>query len=134
MTQIGKIKTIENGQAIVRVVRKGACGDNCSMCGACKVDPIEVTAQCEIEALSGDLVEIASAGNVIVGGLICLFILPIILPILAYVAFENWLGNVAAWIAAGIVLLICFILIFLLSRNSSYLKKAQPKVIRVVKE
>lgn len=134
MTQIGKVKTIKNKKAIISVVRKGACGDNCGMCGACRGNVLEVEAWCDLEVASGSLVEISSAGNVIVCGMICLFILPIILPLMAYIIVDGWFGNVAAWIASGVVLLLCLVLIYFLSKSQSYLKKAQPKVIRVVRE
>ena len=134
MTQIGKVKTIKNKKAIISVVRKGACGDNCGMCGACQGDALEIVAWCDLEVNPGSFVEISSEGNVIVLGMVCLFILPIILPLLSFIVVDGWLGNIAAYIVAGIVLLLCLTLIYLLSKSQSYLKKAQPKVIRVVRE
>lgn len=134
MTQNGRITKAENGIAIVSVVRRGACGDHCSMCGACKVEPLEIEAICDIDVSVGDLVEISSNSSLIVGGMICLFILPILLPLLLYVVVSNWLTNVIALIVAGTALVGCILLIWQLSHNSVYLKKVRPRVERVIRE
>ncbi len=133
MTQVGVVKKISNDCAVVSVIRKGACGENCSMCGACNTEPIEVSARCYITVSVGDMVVISSANNVILFAMFCLFIFPILLPILAYVMFFNLLGVIAGWVAAGVISLICVAFIYFLSRNSDFLSKAQPTVKSVVR-
>lgn len=132
MTQIGVVKKITDTDVIVSVVRKGACGDNCSMCGACQVEPLEVSACCDIKVMVGDTVEIYSPGGTVIFGMVSLFILPILLPLLAYVTFFAILGTFAAWTATCITLLLCVTLIYLLSRNSAFLKRSKPIVCRVL--
>lgn len=133
MTQIGVVKKITDTDVIVSVARKGACGDNCSMCGACQVEPLEVSVRCDIDVLVGDTVEIFSPDGAILFGMISLFILPILLPLLAYITVYNFLGTLAAWVAAGVTLLLCVVLIYILSRHSVFLKRTKPYVCRVLR-
>ncbi len=132
MTQVGVVKKVADGKALVSVIRKGACGENCSMCGACKADPIEVNARCEIAVLAGDLVEISSPDHAIIFAMICLFIFPVFLPIVAFVLFSDWLGAIAGWVSAGLILGLCIALICFLSKNRAFLKAVQPTVKRIV--
>lgn len=134
MTQSGRVKKVEDGMAVVSVVRKGACGDHCSMCGACEAEPLEIEAICDIDVSCGDLVEISSNSSSIVCGMVCLFVLPILLPLLFYITVSNWFGDVIGWIVAGVALIGCFLLIGQLSLSSVYLKKTRPRVERVIGE
>lgn len=133
MTQIGVVKKVLNDCVVVSVTRKGACGENCSMCGACKVEPIEVNAQCSIMVSEGDMVEISSANKVILFAMFCLFIFPVIMPILAYVIFFDLFGTIAGWVAAGVILSACISFIYFLSRNSAFISKARPTVKSIVR-
>ena len=133
MTQIGVVKKVSDDYAVVSVVRKGACGDNCSMCGACNTEPIEVNARCNITVSAGDLVEISSADNVILFAMFSLFISPILFPILAFVIFFDLFGVVAGWLASGIMLLMSVAFVYFLSRNSAFLSKVKPTVKSVVR-
>ncbi|MBQ6946433.1 MAG: SoxR reducing system RseC family protein [Clostridia bacterium] len=129
MTQIGVVKTILKHSVVVRVVRKGACGDNCSMCGMCAAQPIDVEASCDLSVVVGDRVRIQSSDQIMVGGMVCVFLLPILLPLLTFVLLQWALGWISAGVGAGVVLSFCIWLIARLNKNETYLKAARPRVI-----
>ena len=134
MTQIGIVKSVSEQEVLVRVNRKNACGDNCSMCGACGGKWIDVSARCDLEVAVGEKVCIQSPGGPVIGGMICLFILPVLLPLLAYVFMTAVFGNVVGILFASVVLLLCVLLIPRLGKSEKYLDAVQAKVIYKVKE
>ena len=134
MTQIGMVKSVSEREVLVRVIRKSACGDHCSMCGACGGQWIDVSARCALEVAVGEKVCIQSSGGPVIGGMICLFILPVLLPILAYIFIAGVFGNVVGIVFAVVVLLLCGALILRLSKSKKYLHAVQAKVIYKVEE
>lgn len=134
MTQIGIVQQIEDRMATVRVIRKGACGDNCSMCGACGTGHVDVKAACDLRVSVGDRVRLESSDAAVIGGLICIFILPVLLPIVIYVLFSSMINATAGWIAAAIVFGMSVSSIILLNKNQGYLLKVQPRVVAILEE
>lgn len=134
MTQIGKIKAVTKQGVTVSVIRKGACGDNCSMCGSCNAQTVDVVANCELDVRVGDAVELSSSDTAVIGGMFCLFILPILLPLSAYLLLSTMLGSVMGWVGAGVALVVCLLLIRALSKSTAYLEKSRPSIIRIVRQ
>ena len=134
MTQVGIVKEIRKQTVVISVVRKGACGDHCSMCGMCGASSIEVEADCSISVLPGDRVEICSEDRPVLLGLLCVFILPILLPLLSYVIFSSLLGTVGGVLSAAAVLLFCLYLIYRLNKSQKYLRASRCRVNRKVDE
>ncbi len=132
MTQTGVIKSISGQTAVVRVVRKGACGDGCSMCGLCSAETIDVQAKCLLAVSVGDRVRIQSSDRATLGGLICVFLLPVLMPLVFYLLAAWLFGTVIGMVAAGITLALCVALIRYLNRNKEFLNAAQACVISKV--
>lgn len=131
MTSIGKVIGLEKDKAIISVIRKGSCGDNCAMCNGCSNKQVEVKAFCDIEIKIGDMVEIESDSGLVYLGLFLLFIIPVVFPLCAYLFFLN-ISFLAAVITATIALLISLSVVFYLSRYKPFLKKITPKVKNVI--
>ena len=132
MTQIGVIRQRQGNKATVRVVRKGACGDHCSMCGACNVGFIDVQAVCDMDVEVGDRVRLESSNSAVIGGMLCLFVMPKFLPILFYLIFSAWLGTMVGCIASITIFLACVLWVVMLNKNKDYLSSAQPRVVAKV--
>lgn len=129
MTQTGVVKSISGQTAVVRVVRKGACGDGCSMCGLCNAETIDVQVKCRLSVNVGDRVKIQSSDRVMLWGLTCVFLLPILLPLVLYLLFASLFGIKSGVVAAGLALALCILLIRHLNRNKEFLNAAQACVI-----
>lgn len=131
MTAFGKIKEISGTKALVSVVREGACGGNCASCSGCENRTVDVTAYCDIPVEIGELVEIASRSGYIYFGMIVVFLLPVIFPLLGYFMLSG-ISVTAACIAAVILFVLSLIIIFCLSKSKQYAAKTMPYVLRVV--
>ena len=113
------------------VVREGACGGNCALCSGCENRTVDVTAYCDIPVCVGELVEIASSSGYIYFGMIIVFLLPVVFPILGYFMFSG-ISVTAAYIAAVTLFAAALIIVFCMSRSEKYVKKSMPRVLRVV--
>ncbi len=129
MKQIGKICWVKDGMAKIRVVRKGACGEHCSMCGACGGEIVEINAKCDIEVVAGDMVEIASDSSAVIFGMLSIFVLPVLLPLVTYLLLMERIGVFASLIAGGVMLALCVLFICYLTKSKRYLAAAQASVI-----
>lgn len=131
MTALGKIKQINGTEALVSVVREGACGGNCASCSGCENRTVDVTVRCDIPVCVGELVEIASRSEYIYLGMIIVFLLPVVFPLLGYLIFSG-ISVTAAYIAAVTLFAAALIIVFGLSKSERYIKKSMPRVLRVV--
>ena len=131
MTAFGKIKQINGTKVIVSVVREGACGGNCGSCSGCENRTVDVAAYCDISVSVGELVELASRSGYIYLGMIIVFLLPVVFPLLGYFIFSG-ISVTAAYIAAVTLFAAALIIIFCLSKSKRYVSKSMPRVLRVV--
>ncbi|MBQ7095464.1 MAG: SoxR reducing system RseC family protein [Clostridia bacterium] len=113
----GKVIRTGEGLAIVQIIRKGACGDHCSNCNGCNAERLEIEADCALRVESGDWVLISSKKHPIILGMFVVFILPCILPMIAFLLAN---GSGLEGYFAAVALAIAFFLIFLLNKSAWY--------------
>lgn len=133
MNQIGKVAEITTDGVVVTVARKGACGDNCAMCGSCRVENVRVDAICTLDVKVGDTVELSSSTWAVILGLLCLFVLPIFLPLTGYIIFSAWVSSACGWIVAAVGLAVSIVIIWRLSHSKKYLSMTRASVARVIR-
>ncbi len=129
MTQNGQIVAIKQDHVVVRVVRKGACGDNCSMCGACHNQAIEIKADCDIAVKVGETVCIRSESTAILFGLFSVFILPIALPLVCYFLMQSFTSVFWSGFGAAVMFLLCIGILLLLNKSRRFSAKTKAKVV-----
>ncbi len=125
----GKIIRIGEGIATVRIIRKGACGDQCSHCSGCNAEHMDVEADCAFEVEEGDWVLVSSKKYPVIFGMFVLFILPCILPIIAYFlaigsGYEHYFA--AAALGISVLGILC------LNKSVWFRNAARPQVINVI--
>ena len=77
MTNKAIVEKIENNFVLVSTLRKGACGDNCSMCGSCNAQKVYTKAFCDIDVKIGDTVNIESNTLSVIIAMLVVFVLPL---------------------------------------------------------
>lgn len=127
----GKIVAVNGSTVDVMVIRNGACGENCANCSACANNEMIVKADCNFDVSLGCFVEIKSNSAYVFGGMLLIFILPIILPLAVYLLFCG-LGTVISVTTASVAFILSLICVYVFSKNEIYLKKVSPKVIKVL--
>ncbi len=87
MIQTATIKAIlHNGNAIVQVIRQGACAHNCESCSGCGQEgqKIEIEVRNAIGAQVGDRVELESRNRTMLGAAALVYLIAPILFFLCY--------------------------------------------------
>lgn len=126
-----KVLQVNGPSVTVEVLRQSACTGECKDCSGCSVKSMQITAFCDLPVQPGDRVLVSSQKEAVLFGMFIVFILPLILPVAAYLlAAKSGFGILFAAIAVIVALL----LIWILSKSKWYLKKSQPRVVRVIKE
>lgn len=120
----------KNGfEAIVEIQRVNACTGNCKDCAGCETKKMQVAVYTDLAVVSGDRVRIFSEEKPVLFGLFVVFIVPLILPVLAYLlTVKSGLGGCFA--VGGLAL--SLVLIWRLNRSRWYFKKTQPRIIEVI--
>lgn len=131
MTTIGRVKQIRGNEAVVSVVRTGACGGDCGSCGGCEGRTVDVRAFCDIDVQVGTVVELSSRSGYIYLGMIIVFLLPVLLPLLGYFIFAG-INITAAYTAAVTLFVLSVIVILRLSKSKKFLKNSAPSVTRAM--
>ena len=131
MTVLGKVKEINGREVTVSVVRNGACGGNCKSCGGCSERTVDAKAFCDINVQPGDVVELSSHSSYVYLGMVSVFLMPVIFPVLGYIFFAK-IGITAACAAAVILFVLSVIIIWRISKSEKYLQNVTPSVVRVV--
>ena len=90
---------------------------------------MDTVAYAPIEVSEGDRVILESDSKSILLGMFIVFILPLVLPVAAYMLLS---GGTWGILAAAIGLVLAILLIALLSKSSWYIKKTQPRITRVI--
>lgn len=125
---VGKVMRIDGETAVVRIVRQSACSGNCSECSGCANRSMDTVARMQLKVDVGDRVVLESDTTSILLGMFVVFILPLILPITAYILAAKI--GFGLWAAAfGLVLSI--LVIWMLSRSNWYIKRTQPCITRI---
>ncbi len=133
MTQTAKV--ITGGEnAVVEISRKSAC-EMCheggsSACAACRIftssRKASARAKNGVGAEAGDIVEVESRETTILGFAALVFLLPVALPLIAYILFKA--NMTAAIIIAASIFLVTSIAVYLVSKL--YEKKAPVLTIK----
>ena len=133
MTSVAIVEKIENGKITVSSIRKGACGDNCAMCGSCNAERLLTEVHSDILVDIGDTVRIKSDTRYVLSALISLFILPICAPIVTYIiTFE--FNSLFSYILTTCIFLITVVFVFFLSKSKRFLNKITPRITDIIKK
>lgn len=131
MTETGVVKNIIGNAAVVAVVRKSSCGENCKGCsGGCKLSENTVTAENGIGAKVGDVVEIE--GKAVLGKAFLVYIMPLILFFAAYFAVFAVSNNESTALVCSVTAFLALfaVLHILDKRNKLATKTAVVKIIK----
>lgn len=115
MEQIGEVVELRGANAVVRIKRTSACGENCSECsGECKPSASVVTAVNGLSAKVGDTVKLQMNSASFLLLAFIGYILPIIVCIASYFIVKSvtdsvLFADISAVSSIAIVLLIFFI-------------------------
>ena len=113
MEQIGEVVEIRGKQALVRIQRTSACGENCAQCeGGCKPTSSVISATNGISAKVGDTVKIQMNSLAFMSLAFIGYILPILICIGTYFAAMAFTDNIVIADAAAIISLILVLVIF----------------------
>ena len=115
MEQLVRVcSTCEDGTAQVRLERLSACSGDCHHCSGCGAvtQTVMLNVQNPIGARAGDLVIIRSASGPVLMGAAVLYVVPILLFFLGYLAGELWLGQGGLWGAGGFFVGILFAVLY----------------------
>lgn len=127
----GRVLRAEGSAAVVEIQRKSACSGNCTDCSGCAEQAVEITVLAEFPVSPGDRVTVSSAKSPVLFGLFVLFILPLVLPLGAYLLTMN--SGFGGWFAAAAALL-AVVMIRLLSKSRWFLEQTRPKIVNVISE
>lgn len=125
----GKVIRRGENNAIIQIRRKGACGDNCAHCSGCAAQLMEIESDCSIAVQNGDWVRIKSNHNMILVGLFVLFLMPVFLPI---IAFLSTIGSGLEIFFVLLAIVISVILIILLNKSRWFRNASRPQVVEVI--
>jgi len=113
MEQIGEVVELRGRQALVRIKRVSACGENCASCeGGCKPTSSVITAVNGISAKVGDTVKLQMNSLAFMTLAFIGYILPIIICIITYFAVSSVTDNTVIADTAAIVSLVAVLVLF----------------------
>ena len=126
----GQVIRINQNTAVVRIKRKGACGDNCAHCSGCTADVMEIEADLNFSVSAGDWVMVSSNRSAVFLGLFLLFIMPLTLPLLGFFLTK---GSGIEGYTAILGLLLSILMIWLLNKSDRFRQYARPQIIDLIK-
>lgn len=129
MEQEGIVIKMQGQTATVSVQRRSGCGEHCVHCGACDHSREILEAFCTIDVQKGDWVRIHSESAPILFGMIALFLFPILLPLIGYVAMTQLFSTLIGWVTAAVLLIGCVGVAVFLNRSPKYLRRTKPCVV-----
>ena len=135
MEQIGEVVELRGRQALVRIKRTSACGENCASCeGGCKPTSSVITATNGISAKVGDTVKLQMNSASFMLLAFIGYILPIIVCILTYFIVEGITRNTViadiSAIGALISVLVLFYIIDKLPKKPTIFSTRIIKILR----
>ncbi len=133
MTSVARVEKISKDRITVSTVRKGACGDNCAMCGACNAEKVLTEVYSDVLVNIGDTVRIKSDSRYVVFALCCLFLLPVCAPLLTYVALGG-LNLSLVYVFTAFAFLLSVGLVVVLSKSAWFVKKITPVITDIIKK
>lgn len=83
MDKTGFVKSIDGKDAIIEVVRPGACGDSCSTCkSGCESQTLYIRVNNNANVSVGQLVKLHSDSKIVMKSVLLLYMMPLLLMIL----------------------------------------------------
>ena len=132
MEQIGEVMELRGRQALVRIQRTSACGENCAQCeGGCKPTSSVVSATNGINAKVGDTVKIQLNSLAFMTLAFIGYILPILICIITYFVVVAFTDNVIIADASAIVSLVIVLLAFFII--DKFPKKSNIFTTKIIK-
>ena len=92
MISAGLVREVKDNKALVRFIRKSACGGNCASCGGCGAKPIDVWIDNTLSLVPGEKVEVNTPSSRILLSAFITYILPLIVFMSAYLLFADILN------------------------------------------
>ena len=132
MRETGIVTDKQNNKITVKIQRASSCGENCSMCGACKNKEHFVTFETGINVEKGDIVILEVPSKSILKAAFIVYIVPIIFLLFGYYVSDIFFDNDAFCALSGIILMIIsFILVHIYDKKVS--DKYKPIVVSLEK-
>lgn len=133
MRQKAVVSEIKDGSIVVRSIRKGACGEQCAMCGGCNAEAVTTKVYSDIDVNVGDSVVIESKTSYVLIALFFVFISPLIFPIVTYFMTSSFAPVISyLFIILSVIITVCFILF--LSKSKWFNDKITPKILTIEKK
>ncbi len=135
MDQIGQVVEIQGKNAIVRVRRVSACGENCSSCsGGCKPTSTTMKAVNGLNAKVGDMVKVEMNPGAFVTLAFVGYILPIIISVAAYMAAMRLSSDsLVADISALAALIVTLVFFFFMDKVPKKSTRFTSRIIRILR-
>ncbi len=135
MDQIGQVVELQGRNAIVRVRRVSACGENCASCGGgCSPTSTTLKAVNGLNAKVGDMVKVEMSQGAFVLLAFVGYILPIIIAIAAYLAALRLYGDtLVADIAAVAALVLTLAVFFAADKMPRRSTRFSNRIIRILR-
>ena len=135
MEQIGEVVELKGKQALVRIRRTSACGENCAHCsGECKPTATVVCAVNGISAKVGDTVKLQMNSGVFLLLAFIGYILPILLCIAVYFLTEKITENtLVADVAAIITIVLTLLAFFIYDRKPHKSTRFSSRIIKIMR-
>ena len=103
LKEVGVVDRLEDSYAIVRVLKKSACGENCASCkGGCVPTERRVKVKNAISAMVGERVVLEMKDSKVLAAAFIVYILPIIVFFLGYFVSEIFFDKEAVKILIAI--------------------------------
>ena len=133
MISVAIVESVTNNKIIVSTIRKGACGDNCAMCGGCNAEKVMTEVMSEISVNVGDTVRIVSNTKYVMFALFCVFLLPVFTPLLAYIICANFCSPFM-YVLPALIFVASVVFVFVLSKSTWFIKRITPEITDIIKK
>ena len=132
MTETGVVKNISQGQAVVAIIRKSACGESCKGCsGGCKLSENCVNATNEIGAKCGDVVVVETSTKGILSKAFIVYILPLIVFFAGYfISFALFDNEAAAALIDMVLFAVVFFILHIFDKKGIFKTEVKVKEIK----
>lgn len=119
MRQIGIVEKISGGEALVRIQRASACGENCASCsGGCAPSRTTVRAAVEAECAEGDRVIVEMESGKVIGAAALVYLIPLIMLFAGYFIGSLFFKEEILCVLTGFAaMVICFFAVSVIDKK-----------------
>ncbi len=93
MTNIGLVREVKGDKALVRFIKESACGGNCTSCGGCGANPIDVWIDNTLFLNPGEKVEVRTDTKKILFSAFVTYVFPLLAFMCFYTVLSTVLNN-----------------------------------------